>query len=73
MADTPIDQIAGIVASARDAFNTGFSRPLDWRKAQLKGILRFMDEHKKDIHDAMTKDLGRHIQETEVGEITTGL
>lgn len=70
MADTPVDQIAGIVASARDAFNTGFSRPLDWRKAQLKSILRFMDEKKKEIYDVMAKDLGRHEQESELGEVS---
>jgi len=72
MADTPVDQIAGLVASARDSFNTGFSRPLKWRKAQLQGMLRFLGEKRKDIFAAIAKDLGRHEQESEMGEVAAG-
>jgi len=69
MAETPLDEIAGLVASAREGFNSGITRPLKWRKEQLKNLVRFLEEKKQEIHDVMGKDLGRHVQETELGEI----
>jgi hypothetical protein len=71
--DTPVDQIAGIVAGVREAFNTGFSRPLEFRRAQLKALLRFLDDQKHAINDAMKHDLGRHEQESVLGEIVPGI
>jgi acyl-CoA reductase-like NAD-dependent aldehyde dehydrogenase len=67
--DTPVDQIAGIVAGVREAYNTGVSRPLEFRRAQLKALLHFLDEKKLAINDAMKRDLGRHEQESVLGEI----
>jgi hypothetical protein len=71
--DTPVDQIAGIVAGVRDAFNSGISRPMDFRRAQLKSLLRFLDDKKQAINEAMKHDLGRHEQESVLGEIVPGI
>lgn len=72
-ADTPVEQIEGIVKEARESFNAGISRPNDFRKAQLKGILRLVEDKKKEIVEAMYHDLGRHEQEAVLGEIVPGL
>lgn len=73
MTDTPVDQIAGLIASLRTDYSTGFTRPLEWRKAQLKGLLRFVTENKNEIYEAIKKDLGRHEQECEMGENAMGM
>lgn len=71
--DTPVDQIAGLVAEVREAFNSGISRPLEFRRSQLKSLLHFLDEKKEDINAAMKHDLGRHEQESVLGEIVPGM
>eukprot|EP00026_Physarum_polycephalum_P007257 Phypoly_transcript_07315.p1 GENE.Phypoly_transcript_07315~~Phypoly_transcript_07315.p1 ORF type:complete len:472 (+),score=57.57 Phypoly_transcript_07315:159-1574(+) len=67
--DTPVDQIAGIVAGVRDGFNSGVTRPMDFRRSQLKSLLRFLDDKKQAIIEAMKHDLGRHEQESVLGEL----
>lgn len=69
MADTPVADIIGLIENAREVFRTGVTKPLEYRKAQIKGLLRFLEEKKKEIYDVMSKDLGRHEQETDLGEI----
>ena len=71
--DTPVDNIAGIVTEVRQAFNTGISRPLEFRRAQLKSLLRFLEEKQEAINEAMKHDLGRHFQEAVLGEIVPGI
>ncbi len=73
MTDTPVDQIAGLIAGLRTDYSTGFTRPLEWRKAQLKGLLRFVTENKTEIYEVIKKDLGRHEQECEMGENAMGM
>lgn len=47
------------VARARKAFETGRSRPLEHRIHQLKNLQRMLTERKKEIVDAIKKDLGK--------------
>lgn len=47
------------VASARAAFGAGRTRDLDWRSAQLCGLVRLIDEHEEDIARALAQDLGK--------------
>ena len=56
--------IANVVAEARAAFDAGVTRPLDWRRAQLKSIIRMLDEHSDDFEAALSSDLGRSPQES---------
>ena len=51
--------VADAFASARDTFRTGRTRSLEWRKAQLEGLLAFIDECEGEIADAIAADLGR--------------
>ncbi|MBY4575758.1 aldehyde dehydrogenase family protein [Gordonia paraffinivorans] len=47
------------LAGARAAFDSGRTRPLSWRVAQLEGLLRFIDECEPAIAAAIEADLGR--------------
>ena len=48
-----------IVASLREAFDSGRSRPYEWRKQQLEGVRRMLRENEQVLGDAMHADLGR--------------
>lgn len=47
------------VQRARRSFQTGKSKPLEFRLQQLKNLLRFISERRKDIAAAVKKDLGK--------------
>ncbi|KAK3555130.1 hypothetical protein QTP86_010008 [Hemibagrus guttatus] len=44
---------------ARKAFNTGRSKPLEYRITQLKNLQRLFAERQKEIADALKKDLNK--------------
>ncbi|KAG7484095.1 hypothetical protein MATL_G00045370 [Megalops atlanticus] len=47
------------VETAKKAFLTGRSKPLEYRIAQLKSLQRFIVERQKDINAALKKDLNK--------------
>ncbi|KAI8088724.1 Aldehyde/histidinol dehydrogenase [Halteromyces radiatus] len=68
---TPVKDIPDIVNSLRKTFNTGLTKDLEFRKQQLANLLRFMNEKKEDLMDALYKDLHKHRMESNVGEISS--
>ena len=46
-----------LVQRARKAFQTGKSKPLEYRLHQLRCLHRFITERHRDIADALKKDL----------------
>ncbi|XP_053702386.1 aldehyde dehydrogenase family 3 member A2b isoform X1 [Synchiropus splendidus] len=60
------------VARARKAFETGRSKPLEYRIFQLKNLLRLFKERQKEISDAIKKDLNKSEVVTQMYE-TLGL
>uniref|UniRef100_A0A8C6NP12 Aldehyde dehydrogenase n=1 Tax=Nothobranchius furzeri TaxID=105023 RepID=A0A8C6NP12_NOTFU len=61
-----------LVAQARKAFESGRSRPLEYRIYQLKNLKRLFTERQKEIADAINKDLNRSEVGTQMFE-TLGL
>lgn len=57
------------VLRTRNAYNSGRTRPLSWRKAQLVGLLRFIDENEEDLAAAVSADLGRSAIATFMADI----
>ncbi|XP_047451108.1 aldehyde dehydrogenase family 3 member A2-like [Mugil cephalus] len=57
-----------IVQRARKSFQTGKTKPLEHRIHQLKSLLRFITERRKDIADAVKKDLSKSENGTELFE-----
>jgi acyl-CoA reductase-like NAD-dependent aldehyde dehydrogenase len=54
----------------RQSVDAGTERPLSWRVAQLNGLLRFVDEHKDAMLDALKADLGRCRAEGRMADIS---
>jgi len=48
-----------LVDQLRTTYRSGRTRTLDWRKEQLKGILRLLDENDAELTRALAEDLGR--------------
>ncbi len=66
---TAADQIDADIAHLRTAFASGKTRSLQWRKAQLKGIIRLIDEQEDAIIAAIQADLRKSRVEAFIAEI----
>ncbi len=69
---TPEDTIAAIpktIERLRESFESGRTRPLDWRKRQLDGIARFCVEKEAELLAALKKDLRKPSIEAWAAEI----
>uniref|UniRef100_A0A3B4DNE8 Aldehyde dehydrogenase n=1 Tax=Pygocentrus nattereri TaxID=42514 RepID=A0A3B4DNE8_PYGNA len=58
-----------VVDVARGAFNSGRSRPLQYRKQQLRALLRLIRERQADIAAALKQDLNRSEFDTPLLEL----
>ena len=58
-----------VVDRLRATFETGRTRPVEWRLAQLRGIARLLDERESDIATALAADLGRSPHESWFGDV----
>ncbi|XP_030189495.1 LOW QUALITY PROTEIN: aldehyde dehydrogenase family 3 member B1-like [Lynx canadensis] len=56
-----MDPVADTLRRLREAFSAGRTRPAEFRAAQLRGLGRFLQEHKQLLRDALAQDL--HKQE----------
>ena len=55
--------IGQVVSQTRSAFQSGVTRPLSWRKAQLEAMIRMIEEHQDEFSAALKTDLGRGVEE----------
>ncbi|XP_021931429.1 aldehyde dehydrogenase, dimeric NADP-preferring-like isoform X4 [Zootermopsis nevadensis] len=58
-----------VVQRARDAFETGRTRSIDFRESQLKQLLRMYEENTTEMIEALAKDLKKSKQEAVLFEI----
>jgi aldehyde dehydrogenase (NAD+) len=65
---TTIDA-ARLVERLRTTFRSGRTRPVSWRKEQLAGLRRMMEEAEDELVDALRRDLGRPRLEAFVADI----
>ncbi|KAJ6657318.1 hypothetical protein lerEdw1_002685 [Lerista edwardsae] len=68
-----MDKIKGAVERVRAAFNTGKTRPLEFRIQQLKALKRMVEEKEKEIAAALKADLGKNEHNTYTYEIMSSL
>jgi aldehyde dehydrogenase (NAD+) len=59
----PETALQQVLSTLRDTFRSGRTRSLDWRRKQLKGLLRLLDEHEADLLRALADDLRRPAME----------
>jgi aldehyde dehydrogenase (NAD+) len=55
--------ISSIVQQSRQAFDSGMTRPLAWRKAQLETMITMLEKHQDELSAALKVDLGRGVEE----------
>jgi aldehyde dehydrogenase (NAD+) len=55
--------ISQVVATARTAFESGKTRPLAWRKAQLLSMIKMLRDNADEFSAALKQDLGRGPEE----------
>ncbi|MEE4331251.1 MAG: aldehyde dehydrogenase family protein [Wenzhouxiangella sp.] len=58
-----------LIERLREAFATGKTRSLDWRRSQLDALERLLDENEEAIEQALSIDLGKPPQEVLLGEV----
>ena len=51
--------IPAVVAGVRRAYDSGVTRPLDWRRKQLRGLIRMLREREAEFSAALAQDLGK--------------
>lgn len=64
-----MSQYADTVAALRATFDSGRTRPLDWRVAQLRALQRLMAEHADELCDAVARDVGKPAAEAHAFEL----
>jgi len=62
-------KLTELVARARTAFNSGRTRPLEWRQQQLRALLNLLDENEDVLCDCLKEDLRKPRQEAIMFEI----
>ena len=67
----PASDIADVVAGVRRAFASGRTRPVEWRRAQLKSLEKMMTENESRIAEALATDLGRKPFEAWLADIAS--
>jgi aldehyde dehydrogenase (NAD+) len=65
------DEVSGAVARLRATFAGGRTRDIDWRRAQLDGIVRLLDECEPEIAEALGNDLGRPAHDAWLGDVAS--
>lgn len=61
--------VAQAVERVRARYESGVTRDLDWREAQINGVITFAKEHTDQLLDAMHADLGRPSMEGWIADI----
>ena len=66
---TAVATIPAIVQRSRDAFDSGRTRPLSWRRAQLDGMRKLLEDNSEQLLAALAADLGKPAAEGWVTDI----
>src|SRR5262245_13853725 len=71
---TPLDMVHGLADRLRKTFESGRTRPLEWRRAQLKALKALVRERGDELVEALQADLRKPTFEAwaaDVGQVTT--
>ena len=63
-ANTPVESIPDIVKGLRAHFKTHISKSIEWRKQQLLGLAKILEDHESEWVEAQIRDLGAPKYET---------
>jgi len=68
-----ISRYSALLADLRKAFSAGVTRPLEWRRDQLRGLEALIQENKKELSDALHQDLGKCASESWITDLGLAL
>jgi aldehyde dehydrogenase (NAD+) len=60
---------AAVVGRLRGTFEAGTTRPLVWRRQQLRSLMRMLAERSEDFTTALAADLGKSPTESFISEL----
>lgn len=63
------DSIPHTVATLRATFDSGRTKPLSWRLAQLSALRRMLTERAAEFEDALLEDLAKNPTESQIAEV----
>ncbi|KFZ11407.1 hypothetical protein V501_04787 [Pseudogymnoascus sp. VKM F-4519 (FW-2642)] len=66
---TSPEEISTIVSELNASFQTGRTQSVEWRKVQLRNMWHMVDENESSIREAINKDIGKPMVQTQVLEI----
>lgn len=66
---TDESKIKDVVRSQKDFFDTGATRDIEWRIAQIKKLETALRNHEKDVYEALRLDLNKSDFETYASEL----
>ena len=66
----PMPDFAALVASQRQFFLTGATRPVAWRKTQLEAVKTLFTDNHDELCDALWKDLRRNVNDADLMDVT---
>jgi len=66
---SPIDEIGPMVSRLRETFESGRTRPLEWRRKQIEGLLAFASDSGDQLVEALRADLGKPEVEARTSDI----
>ena len=55
--------IVDLVRQCRESFDRGTTRPLEWRRSQLRALVTMLRTHEEEFAAALKTDLGRGPEE----------
>ena len=64
-----VSEAASLVASLRDAYNSGLTAKRQWRINQLNALRQLVVDNEQILEDALHKDLGKSASEAQLTEI----
>lgn len=64
------DSYPMMLTELRSGFDSGLTRPLDWRRGQLDALVRLLEENQDAISQALASDLDKPAQEVLLGELS---
>src|SRR5688572_11145259 len=62
-----------VMAPLRESFESGLTRPLHWRRGQLRQLKRLLTEGEDELLDALAADLGKPRTEAWLSELALTL
>ncbi|KAM3293703.1 hypothetical protein ACQJBY_036940 [Aegilops geniculata] len=64
---------AAVMEELRGSFREGRTRPAEWRTAQLRALVRMIEEKEEDISDALHADLAKPRMEAYLHEVPSAI